>query len=82
MSKRYRVLRVMPKPVHTGGMHPETKKIIDQIKATRGNVLAWTVKTPPDAKRRIDALRRAKARGHVNYKEAARRGNALYFRLK
>lgn len=63
-------------------MHAATKQIIEQLLRTRGKVVACKMKNPRDAKNRMDALRRAKARGHVKYKEGRRKAETLYFRLR
>ena len=68
----FQVLTEIPKDVPAGGLHPLTKKIIKQLKSTKGRVLACKFKNAREAKNRIEALRRAKAKGYVNYKEARR----------
>ena len=81
---QFKTLATVPKTVRraAGTMHPETKRVIDQIKKTRGKVLACTFKTARDAKNRLDALRRAHRRGTVTYKEARRSNNTLYLQLR
>ena len=84
-DNRFKVLNEIPKDVLSGtvgGMHPDTKKIIEQIKKARGKVLACKFKNASEAKNRMQALRRAKSKGYVNYKEARRKGNVVYFRLR
>ena len=80
-DNRFTVLKAIPKDV-IGGLHPDTKRIMEQIKKARGNVLACRFKSPREAKNRIEALRRAKSRGYTSYKEPRRKGNMLYFRLR
>ena len=78
----FKVLNAMPQSIGRPGMHPETKKIIEQLKKTKGKVLAYKCKSPREAKNRMDALRRAKARGKASYREARRKGSAVYFRVR
>ncbi len=80
-GKGFSVLSTIPKSAITG-MHPGTKRIIQQIKNTRGKVLKCRLKNSREAKNRLDALRRARKRGHVKYKEAHREGGTIYFRLR
>jgi len=80
-DNRFSVLSNIPAEA-LGGMHRDTKKIIEQIKTTRGRVLACKMKSAPEAKIRMDALRRALKRGHVKYIEGRRKGQVMYFRLK
>lgn len=80
-DSRFKVLTQIPKDIF-GGTHPDTKKIIEQIKSTKGKVLACRFKNVREAKNRLDALRRAKAKGKVSYKEARRKSNMVYFRLR
>jgi len=80
-NNSFSVLRSIPAEA-LSGMHPQTKKIVKQLKTTKGRVLACRMKNPHEAKIRMDALRRAKARGHVRYLEAHRKGGVLYFRLR
>ena len=82
MTKQFTTLNVMPKSAVVGGMNPETRRIIKQIKNSRGKVLACKLKSPHAAKIRMDALRRARKRGTVRFKEAHRTGSKLYFRLR
>ena len=85
-DKRFTVLNEIPKDVFRGGgisgTHPDTKKIIDQIKKARGKVLACRFKNAREAKNRMQALRRAKSKGYISYKEAGRKSNVVYFRLR
>ncbi len=78
---RFSILNNIPASA-LGGMHPDTKKILEQIRTTKGKVLAFKTKTAREAKNRLDALRRAKARGHVKYREGRRKGITLYFRVR
>ncbi len=80
-DKQFQVLSKIPAGI-IGGTHPGTKKIIEQIKSTRGKVLACKLKDAREAKNRQEALRRAKSKGYVKYKEARRQGNILYFTLR
>ena len=80
-NKRFSVLSSIPQEA-LSGMHQDTKKIIEQLRTTRGKVLACKMRNPRDAKNRMDALRRAKARGHVRYKEGHRKMNMMYFRVR
>ena len=80
-DRKFTVLGWIPKHV-IGGMHPDTRKILDQIRTTRRRVLECQFKTAREAKNRMDALRRAKSRGYAGYKEARREGNMLYLRLR
>ena len=80
-NKRFSVLSNIPQEA-LSGMHKDTKKIIEQLKMTRGKVLACKMKNPRDAKIRMDALMRARKRGHVKYREAHRKTNTLYFRVR
>ena len=80
-NKRFSILKNIP-PEALGGMHPDTKQIIEQLMRTRGKVLSCKMKNPRDAKNRMDALKRAKARGHVKFKEGYRKAEMLYFRLR
>ena len=84
MAKKtmFQVLNEIPSDVPAGGLHPLTKEIINQLKSTKGRVLACKFKNAREAKNRIEALRRAKAKGYVNYKEARRKANVLYFKLR
>ncbi len=85
-DKRFTVLNEIPKDVFAkgafGGTHPDTKKIIEHIKGTKGKVLACRFKNAREAKNRMQALRRAKSKGYVSYKEARRKGNIVYFKLR
>jgi len=85
-DKRFTVLNEIPKDVFRGGgisgTHPDTKKIIKQIKQTKGKVLACRFKNAREAKNRMQALRRAKSKGYVSYKEARRKASVVYFRLR
>ena len=45
-------------------------------------MLACKLKDAHEAKIRMDALRRARKRGHVKYKEGRRKGQMLYFALR
>ncbi|MDA2930514.1 hypothetical protein MYX84_11305 [Acidobacteria bacterium AH-259-O06] len=83
-DNRFKVLNEIPKDVKGafGGMHPDTKKIIQQIKSTKGKVLACRFKNAKEAKNRMQALRRAKAKGYISYKEARRKANMVYFKLR
>lgn len=83
-DNRFAVLNEIPKDVKavSGGTHPDTKKIINQLKTTKEKVLACRFKTPKEAKNRMEALRRAKSKGFVSYREARRKGNVIYFRLR
>lgn len=80
-DKRFKVLTNIPKEA-LSGMHPDTKKIIEQIRLTKGKVLACDLKDTREAKNRLDALRRARGNGHVKYKQAYRHGGTLYFRVR
>ena len=80
-KKRFSVLTSIPSEA-LGGMHPDTKQIIEQLMRTRGRVLSCQMKNPRDAKNRMDGLRRAKARGHVKFKEGRRKAETLFFRLR
>ncbi|MDA2925577.1 hypothetical protein MYX65_13175 [Acidobacteria bacterium AH-259-L09] len=80
-DSRFRVLSQIPKDV-SGGTHPDTKKIIEQIKSTKGRVLACKFKTPREAKNRMEPLQRAERKGYVKYKEARRKANMVYFKLR
>lgn len=80
-SNRFSVLSKIPADV-LNQMHPDTKKVIEQIKTTKGKVLSFKSKDPREAKNRLDALRRARKRGHVKYKDAHRRAGMLYFRVR
>jgi len=80
-DKEFSVLNDIPAGA-LGGMHPETKKIIDRIKSTKGKVLCAKLKNPREAKNRLDALRRARARKRVQYREARRTGDRIYFRVR
>ena len=84
MTIKTTVISRMPKAVReaTVGMHPETKRILQQLKTTKGNVLVCKLKSLHAAKIRMDALRRAKKRGTARFKEARRQGSTLYFRLR
>ena len=84
MTIKATVIPRMPKAVReaTVGMHPETKRILQQLKTTKGNVLVCKLKSPYGAKIRTDALRRAKKRGTAKFKEARRQGATVYFRLR
>ena len=84
MTFQTKVLSDFPKgvPAATGGLHPETKRIIVQLKSTKGRVLSCTIRNAHQAKIRLDALRRARKRGTVKYKEARRSGNTLYFKVR
>ena len=78
---RFSVLSNIPQEALTG-MHRDTKRIIEQLRQTKGKVLSWKGKNAHDAKIRMDAMRRARKRGHVNYKEAHRKAGMLYFRVR
>ena len=80
-NKSFSILNNIPQEA-LSGMHQDTKKIIEQLRTTRGKVLACKMKNPRDAKNRLDALNRAKARGHVKYKEGRRKMNTLFFRVR
>ena len=80
-DNRFSVLRQIPPDV-LSQMHPETKEIIQRVKTTKAKVLTFKSKNPRDAKNRMDALRRARKRGHVRYKDAHRKAGTLYFRLR
>ncbi len=80
-DKPFSVLSTIPKSAITG-MHPATKRIIQQIKNTRGKVLKCRLKNSREGKNRLDALRRARKRGHIKYMEAHREGGTIYFRLR
>ncbi len=80
-DNRFSVLRDIPAEA-LGGMHADTKRIIEQLGRAKGKVLSVRMKNPRDAKNRMDALRRAKARGHVKYKEGIRKAETLYFRVR
>lgn len=80
-SNRFKVLSDIPKEA-LSGMHLDTKRIIEQIRTIRGKVLSCKMKNARDAKNRLDALRRAKKRGHVSNKEARRKAGMLYFRVR
>lgn len=81
-DKAFSVLNELP-PGLSGGMHPDTKKIIERIRRTKeGQVLAIKLRTPKEAKNRIDALRKARARKAVGYKQAFRKADTLYVKLK
>jgi len=56
--------------------------IIDEVKRTRGNVLACKLTSERNAKNRMDALRRAKKRSLVSYKDLQRQGATLYVRVR
>ena len=79
-NKRFSVLSNIPQEA-LSGMHRDTKRIIEQLHRTKGKVLACKMKNPRDAKNRMDALMRARKRGHVKYKEGRRKMNTLYFRV-
>ena len=81
-QNRFKVRNSMPAGLSVAGVHPETKAMIDQIKATRGKVLEVKMKSARAGKIRLDALRRARARKRVSYKEGRRKGDTLYFRLR
>lgn len=83
MSKKamFSVLKDMP-PGAVGGMHPETRRILNQIRSTTGKVLEVKLGSPRAAKNRMDALRRAQRRKRVSFKEAHRKGSILYVRVK
>lgn len=83
-NNRFKVLKEIPKHVKNvvGGFHPDTKKIIQQIKNTKGKVLECKFKNAREGKNRMDALNRAKKKGRVTYKEARRKDNVVYFRLR
>jgi len=83
MSKQivFSVLKDMPASVG-GGMHPETKRIIDQIRSTKGGVLEVKLESARDAKNRMDALRRARAKNRVSFREAHRKGATIYVKVK
>lgn len=78
---QFSVLNDIP-PGAFGGMHPETKEIISKIRTTKGKVLCVSLKSARDAKNRVDALRRARARKHVQYREARRKGERIYFKIR
>ena len=80
-TNRFSILNNIPQEA-LGGMHPDTKQIIEQLLRTRGKVVACKMKNPRDAKNRMDALRRAKKRGYVKYKEGRRKAETLYFRVR
>ena len=80
-NNRFSVLKDIPAEA-LGGMHSDTKKIIEQLRTTKGKVLSVRMKNPRDGKNRLDALRRAKARGHVKFKEGKRKAETLYFRMR
>lgn len=82
-STKYKVLSSMPKEIpKSGQMHPETRALIDQVKRTRGKVLAYNAGNPDNAKRRADALRRATKRGHISVKAIRRLGQTVYVQVK
>ena len=83
-EKEFSILKEMPKTASSnpGGMHPDTERIIKKIKTTKGKVLAVKLKSSREAKNRLDALRRAKARRKVVYKEARRKAETLYVRMR
>ncbi len=80
-NNRFSVLSNIPANA-LGGMHPDTRKIIEKIRTTKGKVLSVRTKDAREGKNRMDALRRARARKHVRYLEAHRKGGMLYFRLR
>ena len=79
--KQFRVLKQIPRAT-LDNMHPGTRSLLDQIKGTKGNVLACTLKGVREAKNRADSLRMARKRGQVRYKEVVRRGETLYVRVR
>ena len=80
-NKQFVTMKEVPVAA-VSGMHPDTKMVIQKIKATKGSVLAVDLKSPREAKVRLDALRRARKRQHVQYKAAYRKGGKLYFQLR
>lgn len=73
----------MPQEVQkTGQMHPATRSLIDQVKRTKGKVLAYDAGNARDAKRRADSLRRAAKRGHVKMKTLRRLGKTVYVQVR
>ena len=80
-NNRFSILKSVPQEA-LSGMHQDTKRIITQLRRTKGKVLSWKGKNAHDAKIRMDAMRRALKGGHVRYKEAYRKTNVLYFRVR
>ena len=81
-TSRFVVLKELPEGVNALGLHPQTKEIIEKIRATRGKVLSVTLDSPQAAKRRIETVRRARVRKHIQFKDAYRKGETLYFHLR
>ena len=80
-DKQFSTLKNLPATV-IGGMHPDTKKIIEKIEVTKGKVLAVKLQNPHAAKIRLDAIRRARKKNRVKYKAAYRKKETLYFKLR
>jgi hypothetical protein len=78
-----KVLRAFPKTAkRTAGMHPDTKRMIDSLKTTKGKVVSFEFSNPREAKNRSNAIRRASKRGSVNFREIRREGKLVYVRCK
>ena len=81
---RFQTMKTLPEAsAPSSGMHPDTQSIINQLNAAKGPVVSCTgFPNPTAAKRRLDALRRARARGLVKFKQGQRKASALFFQLK
>jgi len=78
-----KVLRAFPKTAKPKtGMHPDTKRMIDSLKTTKGKVVSFEFSNPKEAKNRANAIRRARKREAVNFREIRREGKSIYISCK
>jgi hypothetical protein len=66
-------------PPAVGRQHPEVLKMVRAIGASKGKWgLSFSFAQPRVAKKRLESLKHARAKGRVKFKQAFRRGTVLY----